>query len=324
MADEWVGVRAQLPSDPKTIAVTKWLARHEPFRDWLGVTPESLPRNALVGVTLAGFVRIWAVGNSRGVLDDDDALLVHCDFEAIDEIAGVPGISLAMETVHWVARDQVEGISAVRLPNFREYNKPSEERTDREKERRAKNRERQKRFRERHALPNATVTPRNAPTEQNITEHNNQPANQPPNPLPDDRLAGRLAGVSWDEVMRRLGAVGVANAPQTLREARDGCSCTPEWAMRLLDYAQANGMGPGAIVWRFKRAVPSLPVEHGWPVPGDLSADTVARNDRLAKKKLLESADLEATDMIKKLRRQKKTEDEIRAELTSKGLEWPK
>jgi hypothetical protein len=119
--------------------------------------------------------------------------------------------------------------------------------------------------------------------------------------------------------MRRLGAVGVANAPQTLREARDGCSCTPEWAMRLLDYAQANGMGPGAIVWRFKRAVPSLPVEHGWPVPGDLSADTVARNDRLAKKKLLESADL-----IKKLRRQKKTEDEIRAELTSKGLEWPK
>lgn len=180
MADEWVGMRALLPSDPKTIRVANFLGKHEPFRNWLGAAPEKLPRSAMIGIVIGAFLKIWAVGNSRGGIEDSDCILSHADFATLDEIGGIPGISLAMNSVDWAYEENSSDSTSVRLPNFTEYNRPAEERTDKEKQAREKNRERQRKFRERHKsgseivtnYSNAEITSRNAPTEQNITLQN--------------------------------------------------------------------------------------------------------------------------------------------------------
>jgi hypothetical protein len=172
MADEWVSVRARLAKDGKTISIVNWLAKHQPFQQWLGVPVEKLNRNALVSVTLKALIEVWAVGNSRGVPDGDDVILLYTDFEAIDEIAEVPGFALAMEFVHWAHLDENDGVSSVRLPNFSEYNTPAENRTEKEKRARELNRERQKRFRDRRNASNAHVTANNAPTVEKSREQN--------------------------------------------------------------------------------------------------------------------------------------------------------
>lgn len=327
MADEWVGIRAQLPNDPKLISVARFLLRDAKFREWFGADLESLPTEAryaaLRGVTLLGFVRIWAVGNSRGVTDSNgDAILHHCDFSTIDEIAGVPGIASAMESVHWLYADEVGGVSACRLPNFCEYNRPVESRSDKEKSAREMNRERQRRHRRKKALQAVTVTLRHDNTEQNRTEQ--EPSIHPPNPLPLERVAGWVDGVSWSEVMGRLAKLGVVNARQAVAEARDACGATPELAMTLLDFAEANGKGPGAIVWRFKRAVPSMPLDVGWPMNGDEDHVVIAKAEKAAEKKRREEDEMLATKIIKTMRKAKKPNDEIVAELKRHNLEWPK
>ncbi len=172
MADEWVSVRARLAKDGKTISMTNHLSKLPEFQKWIGVDVTALHRNALLSVTIKALIEVWAVGNSRGELDGDDAVLTFTDFAAIDEIAEVPGFSKAMAHVHWLHEDDSDGVSAVRLPNFREYNIPSEVRSEAEERKRKSNRERQARFRERHNGNNALVTVNNTHTEQDITEQN--------------------------------------------------------------------------------------------------------------------------------------------------------
>ena len=146
----------------------------------------------------------------------------------------------------------------------------------------------------------------------------------PPNPLPDSVTAGWVDGVSWGEVMGRLAKLGVVNARQAVVEARDGCGSSPELAMQLLDYAEAHGKGPGAIVWRFKRAVPTMPLDVGWPMNGDDPQQAILRADKAAEKKRLAEDELLATKIIQAGRRRNKSDEEIRSDLKSKNLEWPK
>lgn len=323
MAEEWVSARRSLAKDPKTICITNWLSAHQPFRDWLGVTPEALQRDALRSVTVVGFIQIWAVANNRAMLDGDDAILIHCDFAAIDEIAGVPGISQAMATVNWLQATEVNGVSAVRLPNFREYNITVEEREDREEDRKEKNRIRQQRFREKRNARNAAVTLHNAPTEQNRTEQNSPSflpsKSPPPDPGPEE---GRMEGeISWQGVVQRLGRLGVAEAILCAKRARDACGWSTEFAMQVLDYAEAHSKEPGAIYFRFGRPLPR--VEDGWPVNGEATRQA-ERDEKRAEQRRLEEANSLAIAMVKKLRRQKKSDDEIHAALAANGLEWPK
>ncbi len=149
--------------------------------------------------------------------------------------------------------------------------------------------------------------------------------NQPTNQTDTERASERVAFCdSWPEVMSRLSSLGIVNSRQAVAEARDACNCTPDWAMKLIDYAQAHGKEPGAIVWRFKRAVPSLPLEQGWPQSGDDSPAVLERVAKASERKRLEDADSRATAMIKAGRRDKKPDQEIAAELTAAGLDWPK
>lgn len=158
MADEWVSVRARLTKDPKTIRVANWLLSHAPFREIFRVTIDALPRSVILRYVAFAMVDVWAVANARGIPDGDDCILTHCDFDAIDEIGETPGLALAMESVRWLHQEQHDGVSAVRLPNFGEYNTPAELRSDAEQRKREQNRDRQRRFRERRNASNADVT----------------------------------------------------------------------------------------------------------------------------------------------------------------------
>jgi hypothetical protein len=163
MADEWVKIRVLLPDDPKTIRVAKLLADDPGFQNWLGVSPARLPRDVIISVTVTALLKIWAVANSRGFRDGDDVLLQHADFAWLDETGRVPGLAAALDQVGWAHLDELDGVSAVRLPNFVEYNTPEEARSEKERTAREKNRERQRRFRQRQKGSNGQATLHNAP-----------------------------------------------------------------------------------------------------------------------------------------------------------------
>jgi hypothetical protein len=98
------------------------------------------------------------------------------------------------------------------------------------------------------------------------TNNTNIPTNQPH--TQNGGTAGGLAGIdclTWGHVDDRLAGLKVSKWRQS-RIAAQEAGCSPEMAMRLLDVAKANDYGPGAIVLRFGRAHPDLPVDEGWPV----------------------------------------------------------
>lgn len=169
MADEWVSVRAMLVEDPKTITITESLKKHKPFRDWLGVPPDKLNPDALCSVTVNALIRVWAIANSRGVPEEMDVLLSHANLAWVDRVAKIPGLAKAMEIVHWVAEEQRNGVTFVRLPNFLEYNLPVEIRSEKEAKEREQNRQRQQRFRDKRNGGKRNVTTNNAPTVQHST-----------------------------------------------------------------------------------------------------------------------------------------------------------
>src|SRR5262245_33367855 len=96
MAEEWVSVMAMLAEAPQMIAIGGWLAKHKPFRDWLGVPVQKMNPEALCSVTLNAVIKVWAIANSRGILDETDVLLAHANIPWVDRIGKVPGLGSAM------------------------------------------------------------------------------------------------------------------------------------------------------------------------------------------------------------------------------------
>lgn len=98
------------------------------------------------------------------------------------------------------------------------------------------------------------------------TDSTDIPTNQP-DKKPENGSAGGRAGISsssWTQVEDRLAALGVIKWQAARRQAED-CGCSPEHAMKLIDVAQANGYGAGAVVRRLSMANPALPIDDGWP-----------------------------------------------------------
>lgn len=91
--------------------------------------------------------------------------------------------------------------------------------------------------------------------------------------------------------------------------------------MSVLDFAEANSKAPGEIYFRLGRPLPKI--EDGWPTNGEATKQ-IEQMNKQAQKRRAEQAESLATDLVKKLRRQKKSDGEIQAALTAQGLEWPK
>lgn len=98
------------------------------------------------------------------------------------------------------------------------------------------------------------------------TDRTDIPTNQPDKKSENGAVGGRAGflEVSWEAVESRIAALGVSE----FRKATDAAKaqgCTPELAMKIVDVAQSQNYGPGAIVRRFGKANPALPLLEGWP-----------------------------------------------------------
>jgi hypothetical protein len=142
-----------------------------------------------------------------------------------------------------------------------------------------------------------------------------------------DALTGGRAGggrvFGWGAVADRLASLGASRWREAISEAKE-CGCTWQLAMQIIEYGQAKGFQVGAMICRLSKANPSMPIDSGWP---NLETATVAakrKSDRAAEMATRDRLESEATHLIKRLRREKKSDDEIKAALAAAGLEWPK
>lgn len=174
MALDWIKMRVLLPDDPKVLGMADYLSQLEEFRVAVVSTRDaydSVRRNVIVSLVVTGLLRVWGMANDRGIADEADFVLDHCDFSRIDEMAKLPHFAQAMARVEWAREERSGDVSYVRFPNFVEFNTPAESRV------REQNRVRQQRFREKRrsngsgGRSNGDVTlHRNARVEQSRAE----------------------------------------------------------------------------------------------------------------------------------------------------------
>jgi hypothetical protein len=108
VAGDWIKMRGALLDHPKVIAMTRALQETEEFRDWM--TPgggghmngKIVSDHASRAVTTALLLRAWSCAREHGKFEGDDLWLEHSWVEDLDQLAGAPGVGLAMESVGWV------------------------------------------------------------------------------------------------------------------------------------------------------------------------------------------------------------------------------
>lgn len=147
MAGDWIKIRAALLSHPKVIAASRSLHDSKEFREWLlpggsGQTNGQLISNAALRcVTTALLTKVWSVSREHGEFVGNDLVLRHSKLSDIDDMAGAPGVGMAMNSVGWAYED-----NGVTLPNFKEFNVPMSPA------------EKQSEYRKRNTLSNGVVT----------------------------------------------------------------------------------------------------------------------------------------------------------------------
>ena len=142
MAGEWIRMRGSLLTHPKVIQITKILARDTDVGQRLssgynGCLDEIVTRDVTRDITIASLLRVWCACNEH----TSDGVWQGIDIDDLDQIAGVPGFGVAMESVGWAVPDHE--YSTITFPNFLEYNAPAKNGG------RSSAAERQKRYRER-------------------------------------------------------------------------------------------------------------------------------------------------------------------------------
>lgn len=147
MANEWLKIRINLPSNPKVVAMAELLGRKRGGLASLttgfgGPFLEVVTMQVACSVVVCGLIRVWGTANEVG----SDGVLKGVSLEGVDAIALIRGFGAAMAEVGW-ARESTDPKGIV-LPNFAEFNSPVDSRGA----------DRQRRYRERHATVTRNVT----------------------------------------------------------------------------------------------------------------------------------------------------------------------
>jgi hypothetical protein len=138
----------------------------------------------------------------------------------------------------------------------------------------------------------------------------------------DSASRHQSAPAGWAPVADRLAGLGASRWREAISEAKE-CGCTPQLAMQIIDHGTSKGFQVGAIVCRLSKSRPTLPIDAGWPLMETADVAAKRKAERTAERAARERLDAEATHLIKRLRREKKSDDEIKAALAAAGLEWP-
>lgn len=131
MAGDWIKMRGALLDHPKVIAMTRTLREQKAFREWLtpggsgAMNDQVVSDAASRAVTTALLLRAWSSAREHGKFAGDDLWLEHSWVEDLDQLAGAPGVGLAMQAVGWVVNHPTD--KGIILPNFKEFNVPMTE-----------------------------------------------------------------------------------------------------------------------------------------------------------------------------------------------------
>ncbi|MEN3753752.1 hypothetical protein ABC733_17295 [Mangrovibacter sp. SLW1] len=149
VAGDWIKMRTSLITSPKVNGIARILEQSSDVSRILatgfnGPLSEIVTRNVTRYVTVSLLLVVWGAANEHTT----DGIFHNADLSDIDDMVGVPGFGLAMESVGWACYDPEN--DCVILPNFNEYNISGDER-------RKSGAERQKRYREKKSR-NGNVT----------------------------------------------------------------------------------------------------------------------------------------------------------------------
>lgn len=120
----WIKLLDSLHEDPRVFTMAELLAASAapyiltaPAKDLFGPVTDTVTRNALRDITIAGLSRIW-----RGANHHTTDGVFRANLSYLDTLAQIPGIGAAMVAVGWASHDPAAG--TVTLPNFSEHNQP--------------------------------------------------------------------------------------------------------------------------------------------------------------------------------------------------------
>lgn len=153
--ETWIKVRTALHEDPKVVRMAQHIVGDSDFVEWAyNATAYDRvahdPDNALEFMSFpaalrcvtSGVTQVWAAANQHGKSNGNDVILNATTRYGLDVLAGVPGITKAMEGVGWAIVNEEE--ETITFPKFMTYNVPLEDR------KRKQAAERQDRFRKKH------------------------------------------------------------------------------------------------------------------------------------------------------------------------------
>ena len=95
MAGDWIPIRINLSTDPRTVAIAARVRKH-------------------VLHTVGALSVVWGAANEHTI----DGRLMGYTLDAIDSMVGIKGFAAAMESVGWMYHDDV----SVTVPDFERYN----------------------------------------------------------------------------------------------------------------------------------------------------------------------------------------------------------
>lgn len=241
MAGDWIPVRINLQTDPRTIAI--------------GVRVRK-PALFVVG----GLVAVWGAANEHTT----DGRLAGYNLAAIDAMIGCKNFGVAMEAVKWLIVEP----DAVVVPDFERYNSDGAK-TRLQTARRAARLRSAPSARKAHESSADTVTngarkaherrTKGAPTEQNRTEEKQQQQSFPlcagsladPNPPDCPPAAAPAAAAISHPVLQALHERDIGE-PTASTLVAEGCTLRD---IRAADLLHEDGDGPGLTVIRLREAM---------------------------------------------------------------------
>ena len=167
----WIKLLDSLHEDPRVFRMGDLLAKTAqlyilaPTTDLLGPVTNSVTRNALRDVTIAGLARVWRSANRLTTA----GTFPHATLDYLDTLAQITGFGAAMDVVGYAKYDPET--NTVTLPRFTEHNSP-----DKNGERKKiANAQRQTKHREKLKTAGQTLPPVTDPVTRDVTRDITRP-----------------------------------------------------------------------------------------------------------------------------------------------------
>lgn len=233
MAGDWIPIRINLSTDPRTVAIAGRIRKH-------------------VLHTVGALSVVWGAANEHTT----DGRLMGYTPDAIDAMVGIKGFAAAMEAVGWMFHDD----ESVTVPDFDRYNSDGAK-ARLQGARRAARLRHAKGARQAHESNASTVTSgarqaherrtKSAPTEQNRTEEKNSSSSSAASAVAAAAGSTQRGGEAKNPILAALHdrGIGEPTATALLDEGVTGAD------IAAVERASGDSDGPGLWVHRLREAI---------------------------------------------------------------------